>query len=218
MSVRDPQTGQFVSAEEAGFDDWELQSFRGAVGIEAANLTGGTGFAGGDNNAFEGLPLVDFDNVLDRDEIAHLVRAVHRVVVYINSTETADGTFATAVEVSSSPSQSQAATLGTESADSIGNDDFVGIDALRGSDSMDIIGPVLQAVATAPFSDGATGVGGGGAAGDATVVLEGFPDVVGQFHPRDELFFNGGSTAWNIDDAAVHIQINGQHLYGITER
>lgn len=212
---RDPETGQFQSMDEAAFDDVEVATFEAYVGVQASDLTGGTGFNGGDDAVFEGVELIDYDDLVDRNEELHLLEAQHAINVYANSTETADGTVRAAVEISASPSRTVAA-LGPSSAiaDSTGGarSASVGTD-----DSIDLIGRYLQAIGQAPFSDSTTGVGGGGSAGEDRVTVEAPPGPVARFHPRDELFLNGAFDAWNIDDAGIHVDVYGQHVYGVVE-
>jgi len=213
MPHRDPVTGQFT-AESAQFDDIEMTTFAAGVGIQASDLSGGTGFNGGDTETFSGLELVDFDEFVDRNEELHLLSAEHVLSVFVNSTETADGTVAVSAGVSADPARIPSDGVLTSAANTVeGN--VVGLSET--DDSIDLIGRNLMATAHAPFTDGSSGTGGGGSAGhdesDATM----FPAEAGRFHPRDELFLNGTIKAWNIDDAGVHAQINGQHVYGVVE-
>lgn len=214
MVTRDPQTGQFRSGES--FDDVEVVSFKAAVGIPAADLGGAAAFAGGSDAVFEGVPLIDYDDVVDRNESLVLLSGHHALVVYENSTSTADGSVRAMVEVSASPSRQVAGALGGQSdvADEAG-----GVDLLHRSqsDTIDVLGRPMTAVGQAPFSDGTTGVGGGGSAGEDSVDLEGadLPREVAEFHPRDELFLNGSFDVWNTDDTGVHADVVGQHVYGV---
>lgn len=185
------------------------------IGAAAGSLTGGTGFGGGDRAEVQGEPLIDYDEVVDRNEELVLLLASHQVHAMPNSTETADGTVRAYVEISAQPTFSQL------------NGDEISIAALEGDatggmqgeanadDTIDLIGPALQAWAGAPFSDGTTGVGGGGSAGEASWQSDMFPAEYGRFHPRDELFLNASAEVWNIDDAGVHIDVAGQHVYGV---
>lgn len=185
------------------------------LGSPAGDLTGGTGFDGGQVGRFEGVEAIDYDDLVDRNEQLVLLSAVHRLTAYANSTETADGNVRAAVEVSSSPSRDVADSL-------VGPDDVA--DSSTGnvevfdfslSDSIDLLGRPLLAVGHAPFSDGASGVGGGGSVGTDEVKLSGLPPSLGRFHPRDELFVNGTFEVWNIDDAGIHFEVTLQHVYGV---
>jgi hypothetical protein len=218
MPHRDPQTGEFVSQEH--YDDIEVVTWGVSVGVEASNLGGSTGFGGEAPQEFEGAQVIDYDEIVDRNEMLRLVEAQHVISVYVNSTETADGIVAASVEMSADPSLSPATqeitTPGT--AQSVGDDDVVTAgNAPETDDSIDLIGRPLTAVGTGPFSDSGTGVGGGGAAGHDEYVSTVWPAEFGVFHPRDECFVNGRIQAWNIDDAGVHVDISGQHVYGVLE-
>lgn len=206
MPHRDPETGQFLP--ERDFNDIEVASFNSRVAVAAADLNGTTG-TGGESDAFEGLELIDYDDLVDRNESLYLLRAEHRLTAYANSTETADGTVRAQVEISASPSRNlpQGVATGAISSPVIGGN--------KTDDTIDLIGRPMTAVGHAPFSDGATGVGGGGSAGEDSLVIENIPPEMGSFHPRDELFLNGLFVAWNIDDAAVHLDVTGQHVYGV---
>lgn len=212
MVRRDPQTGQFQAGDD--YDDVEVVTFTADAGIMASEATGATGF-GGQEMLFEGVPLIDYDDVVDRNESLQLLRAEHRMVVFMNSTQTADGTLVAAAEVSSSPSRSSQAAVNNSQNDLDESSGLNGVGTQFVTDSIDLLGRPLEAVATAPFSDGPTGVGGGGAGGDDTVEVVNPPGVVGQFHPRDELFLNGSLNLWNVDDAGGHIEVKGQHVYGV---
>lgn len=207
MVTRDPSTGRFVAGDE--FDDVEVVTFTGSAGIEAANNDGTTSFTGEFSN-FEGIQLVDYDNVVDRNEDLQLLYAAHRLAAYPNSTETEDGTLVVSAEVSGSPSRGSATTLiSTSTVD----DPVVG--SGQSGDSIDIIGRPLLAMAGAPFSDTTTGVGGAGSGGHDQYESDVFPAEMGQFHPRDELFLNGQIRTFHIDDAGVHLTVQGQHVYGV---
>ena len=220
MAHRDPQTGQFVSSgaenqRDHGFDGIEVATFHADFGMEAADLTGGTGFTGGDGDNFEGIEVIDFGDFCDRNERLQLLHATHILTAYANSTETADGTVRIAAEVSASPSRSSAVhSLGNDDVES-SQDTVVG--GATTDDSIDILGAPLIATGHAPFSDGASGVGGGGSAGEAVVRLANPPAPICDFHPRDELFVNGGLEVWNVDDAGVHGELTGQHIYGVVD-
>lgn len=213
---RDPETGLFMSPEKAGYDDVEMVTFDAGFGVEAANLSGGTGFGSGDTENFEGALLLDYDDIVDRNERLDLLAAVHALVAFINSTETADGTLGVGVEISSSPSLSSVGNLKTAAQDAdVDNANIVGL--ATNDDTIDIIGRPLQAVAHAPFQDSASGVGGAGSAGRDRTTLDSPPGPIAEFHPRDELFLNGQFDVWNVDDAGVHLNVMGQHLYGVVE-
>lgn len=216
MPHRDPQTGQFVSSP-TDFADIEVVTFTGNVGVQAANLSGGTGFSGGDTDDFEGVELIDYDEIVDRNESLVLLQAHHALSVYINSTQTADGTVSAGVAVKADPSidivtQRAATPTGTVSTspdNAVGTAEF--------DDSIDFVGRVLSAVGYGPFTDGPAGVGGGGSAGEDSYTVKMAPAEFGRFHPRDELFMNGRINVWNVADAGAHVELSGQHVYGVLE-
>lgn len=218
MPARDPVTGQFVAGQAAGeWDDIEVVTFDGHFGITAANLSGGTGFSGQSFGALdEGVTVVDFDEVVDRNEEVVLLYAEHHLSAFVNSTETADGNAEVTAEISSSPATSQVgqARGPTSSVTSNGTTYNVSGDD---DDTIDLVGRPMRCVAHAPFSDGASGVGGGGSEGVDWAYVYQPPAEFGRFHPRDELFLNADIQAWNIDDAGVHGQVGGQHVYGVVE-
>lgn len=213
MPHRDPQTGEFVSAEEMErFDDIEVVTITAGAGVEASNLSGATSFEG-TSDPFEGLQILDYDEIVDRNEKLVLLSAHHSVSVFANSTESADGTVGCAVEVSSSPTrQSNGFVTGTAQY-SASDSEVVG--AGSSTDTIDILGRVLTATAGAPFSDSASGVGGGGSAGEDSYEVDDIPRQMAEFHPRDELFLNGEFQSWNVDDSGIHVTFTGQHIYGV---
>lgn len=210
---RDPETGQFIAGGmPAGFSDIEVATFQATVGVQAADLSGTTGFGGEDDQA-NGIELLDYDEFVDRDEELMLLTADHRMEVFVNSTETSDGTLRVFAEISASPTvQSVQFAVTTNS---FGDDAIVG--RVAQDDSIDIIGRPLDATGHAPFSDGASGVGGGGSAGDDQVKVVHPPAEFSRFHPRDELFLNISFEQWNLSDASTHAVVTGQHVYGVTE-
>lgn len=216
MVHRDPETGQFLPDGVSGFTDYETINWRIAMGVEAANLTGATGFDG-ENFNMDGEQLYDLDDVIDRNEVAVLLAAEHTLSVMPNSTETADGTVAAAMVPTSGTGTQGVASVAIQGTSTIQGSIVGGSDF---TDTHDFIGRPLSAWGGAPFSDGATGVGGGGSAGEDRVEYDrhDLPEFVAEFHPRDEVNASGQIRAWNIDDSGVHALMHGRHLFGIAER
>lgn len=215
MASRDPETGQFVSGREQ-YQDYEVATTQVVMTIPAADLDGtaGSGFPNGDN--FEGIEVFDYDELVDRNEELHLLRAAHGLTVYSNSTATADGSIRGTVEISSSPARQGSRGAPGTGGNTAGDAGIVNFDTQK-TDSIDLIGRVLTGFAGAPFSDGATGVGGAGSAGeDREVLAAGMPGSLGRFHPRDELFLNGVLECSNIDDAGIGLTVDIQHVYGVS--
>lgn len=212
MVHRDPSTGKFVSGQDTEYSDIEVVTFSGSVGVQASNLGGTATFQGGDQKTFEGLELLDYDEFVDRNEELVLLSADHSMSVFANSTESEDGTVRASVEVSASPAITNENVIFTNSID-----DGQAVGGAQSDDSIDLLGRQLVATAHAPFSDTSTGVGGGGSAGEDRLKIDQAPAEFGRFHPRDELFMNGTFEAWNIDDSGVHVDLTGQHVYGVLE-
>lgn len=214
MAARDPETGKFVSAE--GFEDVEVVSFSAGLGVEAGNLAGATGFDGGSEHNFDGGELIDYDDVVDRNEMLVLLAGWHRLVTYINSTQTADGTVLATVEISSSPAQQMGFNITATDTDVFDTTQNI-VGSSNREDSIDVVARPMTAVGHGPITDGTNGVGGAGAAGEDTVRFGRPPGEAASFHPRDELFLNGELTQWNVDDAGIHIMVTGQHWYGVDQ-
>lgn len=216
MPHRDPETGQFVSGDRGHrYEGIEVATFHADFGIQAADVGGGTGYAGGDGDQFEGIEILDFGDFCSRNERLELLHAEHLLVAYTNSTQTADGTVRVAAEVSASPGRSPAIhTIGTGDVES---EQGTVVGGATTDDSIDVLGAPLIATGHSPFSDGASGVGGGGSAGEARTHLHYPESPICDFFPRDELFVNGNIEVWNVADAGVHGEITGQHVYGVLE-
>ena len=213
MAARDPETGQFVSGGTAQYNDIEVVTFGAETGVKAADLDG-TSTYGGEANTFEGLEIVDYDDIVDRNEELVLLGAHHRLSVFANSTATADGTVSASVEVSASPSITDpTATVVNAESESFDDSDVVGQG--QSDDTIDVLGRPLVATAGAPFTDGANGASGSGSSGEDAVHVSMAPMEFGRFHPRDELFINGKFRSWNIDDQGIHLNVTGQHVYGV---
>jgi len=218
MAARDPQTGKFVSSGAVDrFDDIEQVQFSAHYGVQASDLSGSTGFTGEGFDFADANSVIDYDEIVDRNESLHLIQAMHVLNVYANSTQTADGSVAAAVALTTSPTrQTGTGNLAMQNASSVDAD--TNVIGQRGSDdSIDPIGRQLIGFGGAPFSDSSGGEGGAGSAGEDRVVLDGLPGDCGRFHPRDDLFAVGEFAAWNIDDAAIHAEISGQHIYGVLD-
>jgi len=216
MPHRDPETGQFLPHDEQAYDDIEVATFSATVGIPASDLDGNTTFNGGIQEPFEALQLLDYDEIVDRNEELVLLDAHHSLYASINSTETADGSMRVAVEISADPALSDATIFAAgQSSQDVPGSLWEGVAAQ--DDTIDLIGRPLTGAATGPFSDGSSGAGGGGSASHDEVHLTMAPAEFGRFHPRDELFANGRAEINNVDDAGVHLGISCQHVYGVVE-
>lgn len=200
------------------FDRFEETTGVPQISVAAADLTGATGQYFGEQTLFEGVTLYDVDALLDRDELAVMMWAEHHLEVYATSTETADGTVRGVIEISASPDRITNATLAAGSSEDIADLEQSAfqpeVDHFN-APSADLIGRPLNATGFAPFSDGATGVGGAGTSGNDW--WEGSPTAEPDFDARDELYLNGGIEVSNIDDSAIHVDVSYRHVYGVME-
>lgn len=181
-------------------------------------MDGTTGQTLGETSSFEGVRLYEVADVLDRRQLAVLLWARHRLVVYIGSTQTADGTIRANFEVSTSPNQNIANGVDAGAGaieDQGGTEISLEVNPQEDSDTDDVIGPSLLAVGFGPITDGTNGVGGAGTAGFDD--WEGPVMVEPVFDSRDELFVNGQVEASNVSDAAIHADLETWHTYGIID-
>ena len=220
---RDPQTGQFLPRDATSrFDRIEPVHTALHTSIPAADLSGTTGQDLGGAGAFEGVRAYDFDDILDRDEVGHIIWAHHRMVTYIGSTQSADGTVRSVLELSASPSKATGSGLGTfsdmDESPALGATFTVESDGVEDNapvNTADVIGPQMIAVGYGPITDGTNGVGGAGSAGWDEWEGGAFADD--RFDPRDEIFWNGLMEPANVSDAAAHLDAEIHHLIGVEE-
>jgi hypothetical protein len=163
--------------------------------------------------------LVDYDEVVNRNEELHLLEAQHRLSVWQNSTATEDGSCRVYAEISTAGTFQMPALRDVDTqtldAGTQGEDNVIG--QLAQDDGIDMVGRPLVATAIGQFYNAGTGAGGGSSAGEDSYVSTYFPGEMGRFHPRDSLQLNLGFDASNIDDAGVHFDVTGQHVYGVFE-
>lgn len=220
MAVRDPETGQFVSSGAAGYDDVEVITISPTIGIGSSEVTGDTDASFADEGEFEGFELIDMDEVLDRSESADLLAAAHAITVYGQPIDASPGAVRAAIEVSSSPALQAATAIGGSGAE-LDSDGLLvqqrqdSLDDVK-TDSLDIIGRVLSAVAYPPHQDTGSSTGGGGSAGTDDFKTEGFPDRMARFHPRDEVYLNGVIEANGVS-VNTYLDVEVQHIYGVRE-
>jgi len=220
---RDPETGQFLSghAPRREWADIEVVTFGTETGVPAARLEGGTNYGDADQAVIEGSLLIDYDEVCDRNEELHLLEAQHRLSVWQNSTATEDGSIRVYVELSTSSVLELAEVSNVDANDNLDGDSTKGQEAPVGQsesdDTIDVIGRPLAATGHGGFYNAANGAGGSGSAGEDSYESDYFPGEYGRFHPRDELNLNFYADISNIDDAGIHIDVVGQHVYGVVE-
>lgn len=202
------------------FDDIEVVNFLAEIRIDASDVTDDNTISGDTEDFEDGDPVVDYDEVVDRNEELRLLEAQHRMVAFVNGGEDATpstqyGVVAVAAEVSASPARSDIARTGTQPGGTTFSGNAIG--RFFTDDTIDIIGRPLAAKTGQDFSDTTNGAGGAAGGADDAYVTTMFPGEYGRFHPRDELFVNGQIRMWNMDVAGVGVDVRGQHVYGVLE-
>lgn len=215
MPHRDPETGRFRSLSFDEFDRIEQIHNDPTYSVAAAQVGGQTGQTLGQSSTFEDVQVADFGDIMDRTELGVLLWAYHSLVVYISSTQSADGTVRSEMEISLSSGREDAGGViaGTDIDD---QGDFTidgGNEEPR--NATDLVGPILRAVGFGPFSDGGTGVGGAGTAGQ--VEWEGPPMVRPLVDATDELLNHGAIQHSNVSDAALHAELECWWVVGVLE-
>lgn len=192
-----------------GFDtlvsQWRLDHYS----IAAADLDGETGQGGGQYDFQADLVSWGLAGGMRAGvEVAEILLVESRLDAWINSTETEDGTLQVVAEVGTDGDSRMVERGDTniQTTDILASN----IDRVDGTGTFDAdLWSVLSAVAHAPFSDSATGVGGAGTAGHDEHVVDyrgwgGGPIVDGD---DDDVFNHVGFRTWNVDDSAVHAQV-----------
>lgn len=219
MVHRDPETGRYLPHDDVQFEDIELASFGFEGGATAASLEGGTSYGGADQGRVLAGQLLDYDELCDRSEELVLLEAQHRLSCWQNATATEDGSFRVYAEISTAQALELPDVAQVETAEfppgQGGEDNLVG--SVDSSDGIDLVGRPLAATAGGSFYNSANGAGGSGSSGEDSYESDYWPGETGRFHPRDELNLNLRFEASNIDDAGVHIDLVGQHLYGVVD-
>lgn len=208
MSISGDRDLSPIERQEYSYADIEIQQWYLAHSVAAGSLGGGTDELGGQNDVWTGVlggrePL---RGNISRGQVAELVGIEMRAVPFINSTETADGTLQSAVSLSREP------TFQLHDGDQINttNGTLNGINAQTigsgGNPEKDVLAH-CHAVAFGPFSDGGTGVGGGGSSQAAHYELD-YIETYGSgplFDREDEFYHHVSMRQWNIADAAIHL-------------
>jgi len=216
MGARDPETGRFVSnggelmpleRREFGFTDIVMQQWYLHLSVAAGSLGGGTGELGGQNDVWE-APLGGREPLrgnVNRGEVAELLGIELRLAVFPSSTETADGTLEGAWSISREP------TFQLHDGDQISTDEG-SLNAINaqvigsgGNPENDVLAHA-HSIGFAPFSDGATGVGGSGSTQLGHFEID-YLDKYGSgplFDREDEFYNHVSLRQWNIDDSAAH--------------
>lgn len=215
---RDPVTGQFTGTDDMdSFDDVEVAT---AQTVVAGDPTSTLGADFPSELRFENLELVDYDDIVDRNESLHLLRAQHALVVFARGNAGAPGAVRGTVEISTSPSRQVAGNMGSTTNTTLSatqnNLGGGGTRSLTTDDSIDLIGRVLEAGAEVVHQDVGSSTASGASRSADRYTADGFPAEVGRFHPRDELFANGVIEADGVD-VEIYAAVNVQHVYGVLE-
>lgn len=192
MPHRDPSTGKFVSTP--AFEDTETVPFEVSL-MFRGNTSGGSITDWKDITEFEGVEIVDLDQLLDRHRIATLVHIDAALHVNAFHFATAINEAAVSVEISASPSRQAAYFADTADYEDIA--DFNVIDGdmdelevyVEQNDTVDLPMRPLTAGTSAPFADDTDQHGGGGQ--DGIDRAQGPTPGDWDFDRRDELYVNG---------------------------
>lgn len=191
----------------ANYRDVDRQDRYFHYSVDAGSLSGATGQAGGDYDVLEDAESVGVMGNLRPTEEAQLLYFQCEVVAYINSTETADGTFEGRAYCSLKGNNPMIENnSGSVFRTNINGTDWDRIDAGGSLDNRILTTHVMAS--TGPFSDGASGVGGGGSgmrSKDEVNFVEMFGSGPIIDNSSDDIYLHLEGRAYNIADAAVHI-------------
>lgn len=177
--------------------------------VAAADLTTGTGQAG--NQVLKEADLVSWGiagGMRSGVEVAEILEVESWLIAWCNSTQSEDGTVQVLAEVSKDGDSRFAERLEPNvQTDSINGSN---IDRIDGTGTFDADSwNVMEAVAHAPFSENANGVGGAGTSDREYQKVDftkygGGPIVDAD---DDDIFNHLAFRTWNIDDGAIHASI-----------
>lgn len=215
MSIRqEPDDPPLTDIGTTPYDDFERAYSWHSFSVPASAVDGTTGQDGGQSFDAEGnADIIQLD--VDRGEVAELVSLLVYLQVYSNSTTTADGTVLGGLEVSTFEDARVVQNFGNASSSLGGSIDSRKSNVIKRPGIVEVV----TAVGHSPFSDGATGVGGAGSTGEATVRKQ-FRDMYGSgptFDAGSELNLHPGFIQWNIADAAIHMDATIEVVYDIHE-
>lgn len=215
MVHRDPETGKFVSdngPEGARYIDTERLHFAEAFSDPASDHSGATGQNYGEGDGWEGIELIEIGDILERDEVAEVIRLSIVAQCSLPSTATSDGTVRAIAQVSLDDDLT--------SLDLTSNWSDVtkpsGIQATQVSgggfdneDAADMLTRALMVGTGAQFSDGASGVGGSASFGHDAVAREWTPGFAPVVDDRDVLYTSGAKEVSNVADQSSHVELAG---------
>lgn len=235
MSVRrDPETGQFTTGRR-GFDSIETLHSSVELSSDPVEYSANTDESFSNGQVFEGLELVDWGEILDRNEVGEVIHAHHRVVPYVQAPSNdlvGQATLRAAIQLSASPAR-QAITATPNIVDMTLIDDQgqapgsafdlpLVFEPSGQNDTRDIIGPNLLAVYHHGFEDRdlTNGVGIGGGPQTLPAEWEGTPpDFV--VDDRDEVYVNGAVEAQFLSSTpgmVLRVEVDTYYVVGLRER
>lgn len=201
------------------YSDIEHQRAWNQFSVAAGSLDGSTDERGGQNDVGEQV-LGGREPIggLERGEIAELLAIRLYCEAYTNSTQTADGAVRGSVEISREPVfqtlDGDQITTGTGSLDGL-NYQVVGPGETFEPDVL----ARAQSMGFSPFSDGSSGVGGGGSTTQGVYEMD-FMETFGSgplFDRNDEFFQHVNWIQWNVADAALHVDWFYEMYWGVHE-
>jgi hypothetical protein len=222
MAARDPETGQYVAGPGGRDGTWsqlDTEIVRGTALINASELDGDTSTSGEDGQASlntQSEPL----GGLGRDTVAELVWGSYELSVVPQSTQTSDGTLYVQAVMGTQADQlddlsrsNRLADAGTNTGEQV---DVKGLDNEVDYDVMWSGG----VYATGPFSDGGTGVGGGGTPGTISEQIP-YRQIAGHSGPVMDRHTEYGASfnlqAFNIADTRVRADLTAMLVYDVRE-
>lgn len=209
--------GKFRSIDEMAemFDDLEYLHYEELIN-SADNTTDATSQSlYGEATEFEGVEILDFDRIVDRHEVAHLLWTSLSFDAEIIGEDDGPANLRAALEVSADPALQVVTELDTTNA----FDDQEGVTVVSEQstdDTADLVVPPVELRASAYFTDETNNTGGGG--DNATDDVQGPVPGSWDFDRRDELYLNGVMEYHSVGDPDVaHVAVNGSFVFGITE-
>lgn len=234
MPHRDPETGQFVtSIDRRGFD--QIETLRGYVAgnIEDGAFSDSSDGDFGEGAVVEGQTMVDFGEILDRNEVGHILEAHHWMTAYIkNPSEQTDlGVLRAVAEFSASPALQVGFALdeanlteGEPETPPGSADTVLDVDWLLNTteDTQDVIGRPLMVVnqSAVRFVDLTNGVGVGQSASFNSDSWSGtVPDF--EVDDRDEVYLNAvleGDGIELVPDKSNWLEAQVYYVVGVSDR
>lgn len=197
-------------------DDLEYINFNVDLKADPADSDGTQDQTYGQTGDYEGLELLDFDDLLDRHEVAHLVYMDAHLAVHILQQAQTGNTMARGIhEFNARPSITAAHEAESYSNVATSSGDLTPESSTLTDDSADLPVRPLEAVATQAYrDDGNNQVATGAQGWDA---VRGPIPGTWDFDRRDELYLNGVLEMDNWQAGSFHNSIAGQLVFAISE-